>query len=67
MLSACKLVTSYSHNFTDVIQVEHIDNPKGYPDDARQFDQRLRGPVDVRLLLIICARKPYQITYLLAT
>ena len=26
---------------------EHIDNPKGYADklDARQFDPRLRGPV----------------------
>jgi len=29
---------------------EHIDNPKDYADnvDARQFDQRLRGPVDPR-------------------
>ena len=25
---------------------EHIDNPKGYPDDARQYDTRLRGPVN---------------------
>lgn len=27
---------------------EHIDNPKGYADgkDARQFDKRLRGPVE---------------------
>jgi Heterokaryon incompatibility protein Het-C len=27
---------------------EHIDNPKGYADniDARQYDRRLRGPVD---------------------
>jgi hypothetical protein len=31
------------------IQTEHIDNPKGYGDgeDARQYDPRLRGPVDV--------------------
>lgn len=31
-------------------QTEHIDNPKGYPDDARQYDSRLRGPVDVRYI-----------------
>jgi Heterokaryon incompatibility protein Het-C len=31
------------------IQAEHIDNPKGYGDgeDARKYDPRLRGPVDV--------------------
>ncbi|KAE8236408.1 hypothetical protein A4X13_0g9163, partial [Tilletia indica] len=30
------------------LPTEHIDNPKGYADgkDARQFDPRLRGPVD---------------------
>lgn len=29
---------------------EHIDNPKDYADnlDARQYDKRLRGPVDER-------------------
>jgi hypothetical protein len=33
---------------------EHIDNPLGYADgqDARQFDTRLRGPVDPRELEI---------------
>jgi Heterokaryon incompatibility protein Het-C len=33
---------------------EHIDNPKDYADnvDARQFDPRLRGPVDPRELQI---------------
>jgi hypothetical protein len=32
-----------------IIQAEHIDNPKGYGDgeDARKYDPRLRGPVDV--------------------
>ena len=32
-----------------VFQTEHIDNPKGYGNgqDPRQFDPRLRGPVDV--------------------
>lgn len=31
---------------------EHIDNPKDYADniDARQYDRRLRGPVDRREL-----------------
>jgi hypothetical protein len=24
---------------------EHIDNPKGYPDDAQRYDPRLRPPV----------------------
>ncbi|RMZ87806.1 hypothetical protein DV736_g4961, partial [Chaetothyriales sp. CBS 134916] len=34
---------------------EHIDNPKDYADnlDARQYDRRLRGPVDERLELAI--------------
>lgn len=33
---------------------EHIDNPLGYADgkDAREFDTRLRGPVDPRELQI---------------
>jgi hypothetical protein len=33
---------------------EHIDNPKDYADniDARQFDRRLRGPVDPRELQV---------------
>jgi hypothetical protein len=33
---------------------EHIDNPKDYADnvDARQYDKRLRGPVDPRELLV---------------
>ncbi|KAI6754694.1 hypothetical protein HG530_012446 [Fusarium avenaceum] len=30
--------------------VEHIDNPKGYPDNAKDTDERLRGPVDPREL-----------------
>ena len=34
---------------------EHIDNPKDYADniDARQYDPRLRGPVDERRELSI--------------
>lgn len=32
--------------------VEHIDNPKGYPDDAKKIDARLRGPVDPKELEI---------------
>jgi hypothetical protein len=34
------------------LPTEHIDNPKGYADgeDARQYDNRLRGPVDPREL-----------------
>ncbi|EFX03521.1 het-c domain containing protein [Grosmannia clavigera kw1407] len=33
---------------------EHIDNPKGYADgeDARQYDSRLRGPIDPQELAI---------------
>ncbi|KAK0548530.1 hypothetical protein OC845_003543 [Tilletia horrida] len=36
------------------LPVEHIDNPKGYADgkDAREYDPRLRGPVDPRELEI---------------
>ncbi|KAH7024995.1 heterokaryon incompatibility Het-C [Microdochium trichocladiopsis] len=30
--------------------VEHIDNPKGYPDNAKDVDPRLRGPLDPREL-----------------
>ncbi|KAM6529234.1 hypothetical protein FALCPG4_007381 [Fusarium falciforme] len=30
--------------------VEHIDNPKGYPDNAKEVDERLRGPLDQREL-----------------
>ncbi|KAI0878546.1 heterokaryon incompatibility Het-C [Hypoxylon argillaceum] len=33
----------YSH-------VEHIDNPAGYVDNAKEIDERLRGPVDPREL-----------------
>ncbi|KAG6354458.1 hypothetical protein INS49_004475 [Diaporthe citri] len=32
--------------------VEHIDNPCGYPEDAKKIDARLRGPVDPRELEI---------------
>ncbi|KAK4689945.1 hypothetical protein P7C73_g156, partial [Tremellales sp. Uapishka_1] len=34
------------------LPTEHIDNPKGYAEgeDARQYDSRLRGPVDPREL-----------------
>jgi hypothetical protein len=37
---------------------EHIDNPKDYADnlDARQYDPRLRGPVDERRELAIDER-----------
>jgi len=37
---------------------EHIDNPKDYADniDARQYDRRLRGPVDERVELAIDER-----------
>ncbi|KAJ3040862.1 hypothetical protein HDV00_010322 [Rhizophlyctis rosea] len=31
---------------------EHIDNPKGYPEDAQSYDSRLRGPVNPRELEI---------------
>ncbi|KAF7547250.1 hypothetical protein G7Z17_g7865 [Cylindrodendrum hubeiense] len=30
--------------------VEHIDNPKGYAENAKDIDERLRGPVDPREL-----------------
>ncbi|KAI0202578.1 heterokaryon incompatibility Het-C [Astrocystis sublimbata] len=30
--------------------VEHIDNPSGYDDDAKEVDERLRGPVDPKEL-----------------
>ncbi|ORY56566.1 heterokaryon incompatibility Het-C [Pseudomassariella vexata] len=30
--------------------VEHIDNPSGYADNAKDVDERLRGPVDPREL-----------------
>ncbi|KAF5547582.1 hypothetical protein FPHYL_10171 [Fusarium phyllophilum] len=30
--------------------VEHIDNPKGYPSNAKEIDERLRGPLDPREL-----------------
>ncbi|KPM46437.1 hypothetical protein AK830_g10 [Neonectria ditissima] len=30
--------------------VEHIDNPEGYPDNAKEVDERLRGPLDPREL-----------------
>ncbi|CAL1699350.1 unnamed protein product [Somion occarium] len=32
------------------LPTEHIDNPKGYPDDARKYHPKLRGPVDPREL-----------------
>lgn len=32
--------------------VEHIDNPRGYPDNAKDIDERLRGPLDERELQI---------------
>lgn len=32
--------------------VEHIDNPRGYPDNAKEVDDRLRGPVDPKELEI---------------
>lgn len=37
---------------------EHIDNPLGYAegDDARQYDRRLRGPVDAESELSIDPR-----------
>lgn len=35
--------------------VDHIDNPKNYADneDARQYDRRLRGPIDERVELAV--------------
>lgn len=34
---------------------DHIDNPKNYADneDARQYDRRLRGPIDERVELAV--------------
>ncbi|KAH9941705.1 heterokaryon incompatibility protein HET-C [Epithele typhae] len=32
------------------LPTEHIDNPKGYPDNARQYHPKLRPPVDQREL-----------------
>lgn len=32
--------------------VEHIDNPRGYAENAKEIDKRLRGPVDPRELEI---------------
>lgn len=32
--------------------VEHIDNPRGYPDNAKEIDPRLRGPVKPEELAI---------------
>lgn len=32
--------------------VEHIDNPCGYPEDAKKIDARLRGPVDPKELAV---------------
>ncbi|RPD61288.1 Het-C-domain-containing protein [Lentinus tigrinus ALCF2SS1-6] len=34
------------------LPTEHIDNPKGYPDNARQYHPKLRPPVDPRELEI---------------
>ncbi|KZT04457.1 Het-C-domain-containing protein [Laetiporus sulphureus 93-53] len=34
------------------LPTEHIDNPKGYPENARDYDRRLRGPVDPQELAI---------------
>ncbi|KAJ3487794.1 hypothetical protein NLI96_g3276 [Meripilus lineatus] len=34
------------------LPTEHIDNPKGYPDNARTFHPKLRGPVDPQELEI---------------
>lgn len=40
---------SFMVDVNGIVQTEHIDNPKGYGEgeDARQYDRRLRGPVDV--------------------
>ncbi|KAM3416312.1 hypothetical protein BST61_g7918 [Cercospora zeina] len=40
------------------IPAEHVDNPRGYADgqDARQYDPRLRGPVDERRELSVDPR-----------
>lgn len=35
------------------LTVEHIDNPKGYPNDAQQYDERLRPAVDEEAELAI--------------
>ncbi|GJE94562.1 Het-C domain-containing protein [Phanerochaete sordida] len=34
------------------LPTEHIDNPKGYPDDAQRYDPRLRPPVNPQELEI---------------
>ncbi|EED83141.1 predicted protein [Postia placenta Mad-698-R] len=34
------------------LPTEHIDNPKGYPNDAQRYHPKLRGPVDPRELEI---------------
>lgn len=38
-----------------ICYVDHIDNPKNYADneDARQYDRRLRGPIDEGVELAI--------------
>ena len=43
---------------------EHIDNPKGYGDgvDGRDYDRRLRGPVDERRELAIDHRTGMTLT-----
>ncbi|KAG8757003.1 hypothetical protein FRC14_002488 [Serendipita sp. 396] len=64
ILTICTVLGFLAHGFvTDEFEVteerlgvylpiEHIDNPKGYPEDARNFHPRLRGPVDPRELEI---------------
>ncbi|KAH8103109.1 heterokaryon incompatibility protein Het-C-domain-containing protein [Cristinia sonorae] len=32
------------------LPIEHIDNPRGYPNDAQKYHPKLRGPVDPREL-----------------
>ena len=49
------LVAPYEHGAYPRRPEDHIDNPKGYGEgvDARQYDRRLRGPVDERTELAI--------------
>ncbi|KAL5529525.1 hypothetical protein ACEPAG_5510 [Sanghuangporus baumii] len=46
------------------LPVEHIDNPKGYADDAQKYDPRLRPPVDPQELEVDLANgmKKYMAT-----
>lgn len=54
------------HLLIFIIQAEHIDNPKGYGngEDARNYDRRLRGPVDVGTKEFLIRANPIHLNYL---